>query len=107
MVSWISSIIRRRRSISYIATTEASSIDSTCTIEYYDDTYYEGSTRYDYNKIKDLIKDIKTKKVYPWELESPTLKFVKKIVVDAPNIFDRKFFINAYKSARSTMAKIK
>lgn len=62
MVSWISSIIRRRRSISYIATTEASSIDSTCTIEYYDDTYYEGSTRYDYNKIKDLIKDIKTKK---------------------------------------------
>ena len=66
--------------------------------------YFETNT--DYGKYDDLIKDIKSKKVYPWELESPILKFNKKTIVHVPMIFNRKLFINAYKSARSTIDKI-
>jgi hypothetical protein len=105
MISITSPTARYIRSGGYISTTTTSSCDSTQTIEYYDDIYCEYSTGVNYGEYDELIKDIKSKKVYPWELESPILKFIKKVVVYSPPIFGRKLFINAYKSARSTMAK--
>lgn len=105
MVISDSTIQRRSRTSLYNIDTSAS-CDSTATVSYYDDTIYYTCSSYNSGKYEALIRSIKSRKIYPWELEAPVLKFIKKIkAVYLLPIFNRKIFINAYKSARSTIAK--
>ncbi len=101
MVSTTSSTTRIRRRY-YTDTTTSAVYYSVYDDDYGD--YYVCSTRNTSVNHDKLIKSIKSKKVYPWELESPKLKFMnlnKKDIV--PRVFDKKMFVNSYKSARSSM----
>jgi hypothetical protein len=100
--------LKEKRGRRYLVDTTASDGSSTATVYYetcddYGD-YYVCSTRRTSAQYDELIKSIKSKKVYPWETEPPKLKFInfkKKDIV--PRVFDKKMFVNSYKSARSSM----
>lgn len=104
--------LKEKRGRRYLVDTTASACSSTATVyyetcdDYGDDygDYYVCSTRRTSAQYDELIKSIKSKKVYPWETEPPKLKFInfkKKDIV--PRVFDKKMFVNSYKSARSSM----
>jgi hypothetical protein len=80
-------------------TTSNTNTTGTATTGWYDDS---SCSRW-YNTVVDICNEVlKPLHIHPWRQEPKKIKFKKwQAAKVSPNIFDRKPFLNAYKSARS------
>lgn len=83
-----------RRNPTYAVTTSSSCDSTESTVVHYEDSHV-----LDYYKVEEPI--IVYKHIHQWKLDSPVNKFVSNRIINNNRPFNRNWFINAYKSARS------